>query len=405
MSEESKKYKIIENVLQKINSMSIALPDDETKRNNQLLQIVKRTVQKIRDKSVLFNNLYQDISYVGSFYDGLKIGSPNEYDLDCNLRFPKLAEATIEENNTPGFVHVVLKNLDALRKSESEAAKYPNLDKLLDGNRLSTKKTKSWVESLIDTAFHGNLKMDVNIDGTNCPIKIDIIKSGPALTIKLEGVHNLKKFELKIDFVPCFIFPADQWPKNGYRRNLSHNKMLRKYGEYIKRRNIPNYWHEKHNLIEDLREETAVCIANKVRNIGDHIERICSSNSGFYDIVNYFLKPHEFDLDSFKQEVSVGKKLLKRMESDKNLAQVSSNSDDSETSDFAKLENLCLQLASDQRKVVGLLERLGEDLEKKKTQDERIMRRIESKIDRLLAKITVEDFETNVTSDTVELTR
>ncbi|XP_008196675.1 cyclic GMP-AMP synthase-like receptor [Tribolium castaneum] len=319
--------------------------------------------------------------------------------------------------------------------------------------------------------------MDVNIDGTNCPIKIDIIKSGPALTIKLEGVHNLKKFELKIDFVPCFIFPADQWPKNGYRRNLSHNKktffvvpkspndldvynwrlsfqeqerellhnyknmkssirlikkirdrhdhniasyfiktvfmwelenfdknfweqslsfvfmtMLRKYGEYIKRRNIPNYWHEKHNLIEDLREETAVCIANKIRNIGDHIERICSTNSGFYDIVNYFLKSHEFDLDSFKQEVSVGKKLLKRMESDKNLAQVSTNSDDSETSDFAKLENLCLQLASDQRKIVGLLERLGEDLEKKKTEDERIVRRIESKIDRLLAKITVEDF-------------
>ncbi|XP_015839979.1 cyclic GMP-AMP synthase-like receptor isoform X2 [Tribolium castaneum] len=437
MSEESKKYKIIENVLQKINSMSIALPDDETKRNNQLLQIVKRTVQKIRDKSVLFNNLYQDISYVGSFYDGLKIGSPNEYDLDCNLRFPKLAEATIEENNTPGFVHVVLKNLDALRKSESEAAKYPNLDKLLDGNRLSTKKTKSWVESLIDTAFHGNLKMDVNIDGTNCPIKktfFVVPKSPNDLDVynwrlsfqeqERELLHNYKNMKSSIRLIKkirdrhdhniasyfiktVFMWELENFDKNFWEQSLSFvfMTMLRKYGEYIKRRNIPNYWHEKHNLIEDLREETAVCIANKVRNIGDHIERICSSNSGFYDIVNYFLKPHEFDLDSFKQEVSVGKKLLKRMESDKNLAQVSSNSDDSETSDFAKLENLCLQLASDQRKVVGLLERLGEDLEKKKTQDERIMRRIESKIDRLLAKITVEDFETNVTSDTVELTR
>ncbi|KYB28229.1 hypothetical protein TcasGA2_TC032688 [Tribolium castaneum] len=202
--------------------------------------------------------------------------------------------------------------------------------------------------------------------------------------------HNIASYFIKT----VFMWELENFDKNFWEQSLSFvfMTMLRKYGEYIKRRNIPNYWHEKHNLIEDLREETAVCIANKIRNIGDHIERICSTNSGFYDIVNYFLKSHEFDLDSFKQEVSVGKKLLKRMESDKNLAQVSTNSDDSETSDFAKLENLCLQLASDQRKIVGLLERLGEDLEKKKTEDERIVRRIESKIDRLLAKITVEDF-------------
>ncbi|XP_044272464.1 uncharacterized protein LOC123016253 [Tribolium madens] len=481
MSQESKKYKIIENVLQKINSMSIALPDDETKRNNQLLQIVKRAVQKLRSKSVLFDNLYQDISYVSSFYDGLKIGSPNEYDLDCNLRFPKVVGAMIEESDKPGYVHVVLRNLEALQKNETEGAKYPNLDKLLDGNFLSTKKIRSWIESLIDTVFHGNLKMDVNIDGTACSVKIEIIKSGPALTIKLEGVHNLKNFELKIDFVPCFIFPHDQWPKNGYRQNISQNKktffvvpkspndfdvhnwrlsfqeqerellhnyknmkscirlikkirdrhdhniasyfiktvfmwelekfdknfweqslsfvfmiMLRKYGEYIKRRNIPNYWHEGHNLIEDLSEETAFCITNKIRNIADHIDRICSTNAGFYDIVKYFLKPNEYDLENFKQEVSVSKKLLKRLESEKNLSyedSVTLSSEEIPPSDVARLESLCLHLASEQEKIVCLLERLGEDLERKKKEDERqrneLMDRIElldEKIDRLMGK-------------------
>lgn len=62
--------------------------------------------------------------------------------------------------------------------------------------------------------------------------------------------------------------------------------MLKKYSEYIKRRCIPYYWNKNFNLIEELNEETSFCIANKIRNIIDEIERICSPNSVTSNCIN-----------------------------------------------------------------------------------------------------------------------
>ena len=66
--------------------------------------------------------------------------------------------------------------------------------------------------------------------------------------------------------------------------------MLRKYAEYIERKNIPYYWNDSNNLLGDLNEITASCIANKLKNIVDHIDKICNSKLGFYDVVTYFRK-------------------------------------------------------------------------------------------------------------------
>ena len=66
--------------------------------------------------------------------------------------------------------------------------------------------------------------------------------------------------------------------------------MLRKYAEYIERKNIPYYWNDSNNLLGDLNEKTVSCIGNKLKNIVDRIEKICNSKSGFYDVVTYFRK-------------------------------------------------------------------------------------------------------------------
>ena len=48
----------------------------------------------------LFDVLFKDIYYGGSYYDGLKIGKPNEYDLnfvmDSNLIFDALKVSNIQ---------------------------------------------------------------------------------------------------------------------------------------------------------------------------------------------------------------------------------------------------------------------------------------------------------------------
>lgn len=118
------KYKIFENILQKINQTSIALSREDTKRSNKFLEVIDQVLQKMRQNNSLFNELFQNKFYGGSFYDNLKVGKPNEYDLDCLLVLPKLLEPVVAVTNQPGFVSIVLKNIDALDKQKEETAKY-----------------------------------------------------------------------------------------------------------------------------------------------------------------------------------------------------------------------------------------------------------------------------------------
>lgn len=70
----------------------------------------------MRQKDKLFNKLYKHMFFGGSYYDGLKVGSPNEYDIDLILKFPpkddicNVNEVEICTSNKPGFVHLYLHN-------------------------------------------------------------------------------------------------------------------------------------------------------------------------------------------------------------------------------------------------------------------------------------------------------
>lgn len=51
-------------------------------------QITDKLIETMKQKSVLFKTLYKSKYYGGSYYDNLKVGPPNEYDLDLVLRLP-----------------------------------------------------------------------------------------------------------------------------------------------------------------------------------------------------------------------------------------------------------------------------------------------------------------------------
>lgn len=75
-------------------------------------------VQKMKQKDLLFNRLYRRVFYGGSYYDGLKIEQPEEYDLDLLLALPVLANATVTASKVAGFVKVQLKGLDQMLKQK-----------------------------------------------------------------------------------------------------------------------------------------------------------------------------------------------------------------------------------------------------------------------------------------------
>ena len=130
----------------------------------------------------------------------MKVGKPSEYDLDCLLCLPKIVEPTVKVSDKPGYVHIVLNNMEALRKSEIEGPKYvyvktvdnlqvfmsyllfSGLDNLLVGNRLSTQKVRSWMESLMTSAVIGNSTMEIKMDDSDSKC---VVKVGSTVFIKL----------------------------------------------------------------------------------------------------------------------------------------------------------------------------------------------------------------------------
>lgn len=60
---------------------------------------------KMRDTSPLFGKLYTRIFYGGSYYDNLKTGKPDEYDIDLLMMLSKKQMFTLKPIETaPGFV-------------------------------------------------------------------------------------------------------------------------------------------------------------------------------------------------------------------------------------------------------------------------------------------------------------
>lgn len=77
----------------------------------------------MKQQHPLFALLYTTIYYGGSYYDGLKVGKPEEYDLDLLFLLPKYANPEIIESNLPGYVYVKIPDMEKLMK-QPEGPKY-----------------------------------------------------------------------------------------------------------------------------------------------------------------------------------------------------------------------------------------------------------------------------------------
>jgi hypothetical protein len=89
----------------------LKLQDDEIKQTNETLdslvqrelqkytaqpdkfyfcksQVKKELIEGLKKQSCLFEKLYKEIKWTGSYYEGLKISKPDEFDLNIVLKMP-----------------------------------------------------------------------------------------------------------------------------------------------------------------------------------------------------------------------------------------------------------------------------------------------------------------------------
>ncbi|PSN43889.1 hypothetical protein C0J52_07742 [Blattella germanica] len=86
MSDIPDNIKDLEEKLQKISGEYIRLDDKEEKRVNKIVGDVLTKVKTIKDE--VFQKLYKETRYSGSYYEKLKIENPYEFDINLVLELP-----------------------------------------------------------------------------------------------------------------------------------------------------------------------------------------------------------------------------------------------------------------------------------------------------------------------------
>jgi hypothetical protein len=53
-----------------------------------LFQVLEHLILRMKEQDALFKRVYSRICGAGSYYDGLKVGKPEEFDMDIVIRLP-----------------------------------------------------------------------------------------------------------------------------------------------------------------------------------------------------------------------------------------------------------------------------------------------------------------------------
>lgn len=225
--DDRRRYNGMEEYLEKINRKYISFPKEVITRNNKILSEVLDPLIDKMCEDTLFRQLYNKNFYGGSYYDGLKVGRPNEYDIDLLLKFPSKQGIEIREGEVPGFVNMYMHNKTGFEIFCSTDEEWESF--------LDTNKVLQWMEGVVQRGLN-NFRSD-NISwytfGTEQSLHVlNFDKGGPAFTLKIRGKLDCEEVEMDVDLVPCFLFSEEKWPQ-GF-------KMCNIYDESDENGNKPN---------------------------------------------------------------------------------------------------------------------------------------------------------------------
>lgn len=189
--------KNLNQVLKDLIANHVTLSDESTKTNRATLknEIEIKLVNAMKKANGLFAELYQNIYYTGSFYDGLRIKEADEFDLNIRLKLPFGVKdfEIIHRRVPPGFLKYKLKDkLESIFAMNQKWETYKKLLDLLDksGTYLSQQKVNRWLQSIVDTAMKSSPEDFRNFRRST---------NGPATTLRVTGTNGKI---LDVDLVP-----------------------------------------------------------------------------------------------------------------------------------------------------------------------------------------------------------
>lgn len=208
----------LEDVFQDINRNFIRLNKQETHYNYVVLHSVLEEVLKLmQDSDKLFEAMKPKLEYMGSYFDGLRVGHATEFDINVVLKLPVYYNKIVLDsaNTEYDFTHVKMPSeFRRLYANPVTSEKGFNrtviwCDRL---HRLSVSKFRSWMQSVVEAGLshlpieNGKRMLKVKDKLFGIVFKL----AGPANNLTIYHGNSI----IDIDLVPTFAFKLPKIPLN-----------------------------------------------------------------------------------------------------------------------------------------------------------------------------------------------
>ncbi|CAH1169658.1 unnamed protein product [Phaedon cochleariae] len=289
----------------------IALPPEEVEANNLVLnQILDTIISGMKKVNPLFETLFIDKFYGGSYWDGLKVYKPDEYDVHIKCSMSAYTDR-LEPSNEPGWVNLKFTRRRNPNKIPKKRPKpyygIAGMHVLVNNeDYLDTEKVMLWFHQTLSCALGGEKKgkkRHCKLSTSHGVFNLSFFRHGPAFTFHASGTAEETPVEMDIDFVPCFEFPNDQYPSRGFLPNPYPDKGIFVVCKPVKGSNKGSrYWRisfqdQERELIKGKENlKPALRLMKKMR---DKLKHTCIAS---YFIKNLFLCQIRFQPESFWRE-------------------------------------------------------------------------------------------------------
>ncbi|KAK9499849.1 hypothetical protein O3M35_002808 [Rhynocoris fuscipes] len=207
---DEKFYKKLDLFINSIHNDVVRLDIERKKYCVKVTQgIVETLIKRLKEESLVFELFFQKISYVGSYFDGLRVSDATEFDLNfvLNLQF-NYDKIKIENSaDFPGHVLLNVRNV-VLDEKKFTASILKEWKKWVDPDGyLLHDAVLRWWES-IHAKISDKGRYPINYDGKFYEVRS--YKNGPALTLKISNTGD--NLEIDVDLVPVLEFPSSRSP-------------------------------------------------------------------------------------------------------------------------------------------------------------------------------------------------
>ncbi|XP_075987142.1 cyclic GMP-AMP synthase-like receptor isoform X1 [Anticarsia gemmatalis] len=228
------KVKTLEQILQVINKRYVRIKKQEKKNNNIVLYTVLEELLKIMRKcDNLFDSMKPKVEYLGSYFDGLRVGQPTEYDLNVILTVHVNYNKIMLESQKHAYTSIKMPE-EFRRLSKMPVTAMKGFDKTEfwcnSDHRLSVPNFRAWMQGVVDAALYQLPEEDGKriLKVKDKIFKLNFKMSGPANTIT---IHLDDSYVIDVDLVPTLRF---ELPKIPLRTQIDFEK--------VKKTNVPYYF-------------------------------------------------------------------------------------------------------------------------------------------------------------------